>query len=208
MDHERLSLPAAILLFVSCATVSLQGCSMKFSVNAKNETDMGSHHVVVKPGAAFTSSSSSKGGNETQYRYTCGDITVTITNEELIVNDKTYGLLKLNDAILIDRGTVYVQNTRVEGKQLSDEEKQERAPVKETRKGLAGYSVAVRPGATMTTVTKLFGRHTLKVGKTTVSIKKDNLSVNDKPYGALETGDTVLIENGKVFVSGSERSPR
>ena len=205
MRHERLTRSAAILLLVSYGTASLQGCSMKLSVNAKSETDMGSHHVVVKPGATFTSSSSSKGRNVTDHRYTCGDVTVTIRNEELTVNDRTYGLLKPNDSILVDHGTVYVQSKQVAGEPLSDEEKLERAPVKETRKELAGYSVTVRPGATMTTVTKVFGRHTLTVGKRTVSIKKDRLFVNDRPYGNLKGGDTILVENDRVFVSGSER---
>ena len=157
---------------------------------------------------SFTSSSSSKGGNETEHRYTCGDVTVTIRNEELTVGDRTYGLLKPNDSILVDNGTVYVQNKQVVGEPLSDEEKLQRAPVKETRKELAGYSVTVRPGASMTTVTNFLGKHTLTVGKRTVSIKKDRLFVNDRPYGKLKGGDAILVENDKVFVSGSERPSR
>ena len=205
MEHNRQARPAATLFVVSCVIALSHGCSVKFSVNEKNETDMGSHHVVVKPGATFTSSSSSAGGSQTEYHYTCGDVNIAIRNEELIVNGKTYGPLKPNDSILIDHGTVYVRNRKVEGRPLSDEERLSRAPVKETKKELGGYSVTVRPGAALTSVTEMFGRHTLKVGKTTVSIKKDKLFVNDKPYGALMNGDTILVENDKVFVSGSER---
>ena len=46
----------------------------------------------------------------------------------------------------------------------------------------------------------------LKIGETTVSIKNDRLSVNDKPCGTLKQGDTILVESGKVFVSGQERA--
>jgi hypothetical protein len=51
----------------------------------------------------------------------------------------------------------------------------------------------------------VFGRHTLSVGDTKVSIQKDGLSVNDTSYGVLKHGDTVLVENSKVFVSGAAR---
>lgn len=208
MEHNRLARPAATLFFVSCAIALSHGCSVKFSANKKDETDMGSHHVVVKPGATFTSSSSSAGGDQTEHHYTCGDVNIAIRNEELIVNSKTYGPLKPNDSILIDHGTVYVRDRKVEGRPLSAEERLARAPVKETRKELGGYSVTVRPGARLTSVTQILGRHTLKVGKTTVSIKKDKLFVNDKPYGAVKDGDTIVVENDEVFVSGSERSSR
>ena len=96
-------------------------CDATLSVNQKSETDLGSHHVVVKPGAAFTETSSVTGGDRAEYIFKCGKITVLIRDEELIVNDKTYGLLKPDDGILIDRGTVYVNDKVVEGKPLSDE---------------------------------------------------------------------------------------
>ena len=49
--------------------LALSGCSVQVKMNEKNETDMGSHHVVVKPGSTFTSSSSSSGGDTETYQY-------------------------------------------------------------------------------------------------------------------------------------------
>ena len=48
------------------------GCSFKIAVNEKekSETDMGSHHVVVKPGSTSTSSSSSSGGESETFQNT------------------------------------------------------------------------------------------------------------------------------------------
>ena len=74
------------LLVLAPLTLAV-GCSSKIAVNEKNETDMGSHHVVVKPGSTSTSSSSSSGGENETFKYTCGDFSITIQNEELIVNN-------------------------------------------------------------------------------------------------------------------------
>ncbi len=194
------------LLVASCAVALHQGCTFKVSANRQAKAKLGTHSVVVKPGTLVKTTSSSSLGAETTHRFTCGDVKVVIRNEEFIVNDKTYGLLSPSDAVLVDRGRVYVENRPVEGRTLWDEEKLERSPVKETTGELAGYRVAVRPGSMMTTETQFLGKHTLKVGEPTVSIKNDRLFVNDKPYGTLKPGDTVLVENGKVFVSGQERA--
>ena len=192
------------LLSVALAT----GCSFQFNVNEKNEKKMGTHHVVVKPGSAFTSSFSSSGaGNET-YQFTCGEISVTIHNEELIVNNVKYGTLQTGEAVLIDNGKVSVADQERQGIPMSDQEVLSSASVKVSTKELAGYSVTVRPGSSFTSTTQGFGKHTLTVGKTTVSIKKNELFVNETSYGQLETGDAILVENKKVSVSGTVREPK
>lgn len=94
------------------------GCTVNVSVNNESETDMGSHHVVIKPGSTLTSSSSVTFGDDEKYEFTCGDITVKIENEELIVNEKNYGKLEAGQSIKIDHGTVFVAD-------------QERTPVKQ-----------------------------------------------------------------------------
>ena len=71
---------------------------------------------------------------------------------------------------------------------------------------LAGYDVTVRPGASFTSNTSLFGTDTFTVGEITVSIAGDVLSVNDVSYGSLSAGDTVLVKFGRVYVSGQLRS--
>ena|ERR1700681_2780919 len=40
-----------------------------------------------------------------------------------------------------------------------------------------------------------------------IVVKKKQLSVNDRRYGDLQTGDKVRIEAGKVFVNEKEREP-
>jgi hypothetical protein len=192
-----LSLASLIMLF---------GCSV--SVNEKSETDMGSHHIVVKPGSTFTSSSSSAGGDMETYQFSCGEISVTIQNEELIVNNVKYGKLGIGEAVLIDDGKVYVADQERQGAPLSDQEVLASASVKESTEELAGYNVTVRPGSSFTSTTQILSKHTLTVGKTKVSIKQDELFVNGISYGELKTGDTILVEHKIVSVSGKIREAK
>ncbi len=187
--------------------LGLSGCSFEVKVNEKNETHLGSHHVVVKPGSTFTSSSSSSGGDTEFYQYRCGDVTVEIRNGQLVVNDVRYGTLAPGVEILIDHGTVFVGGKKREGNPMTPQEIMDAAPVKETTKELNGYAVTVRPGATLTSTSQFFGRHTLTVGNTKVSIKNNELTVNDTGYGSLKRGDTILVEHGSVTVSGELREP-
>ncbi len=173
----------AVLVLASLSLVV--GCSFKIAVNEKNETDMGSHHVVVKPGSTFTSSSSSSGGENETFKYTCGDFSITIQNEELIVNNVSYGKLNQGESVLIDNGKVLVENQERKGTPISDADKLAAAPVKETTEELAGYKVTVRPGASFTSTTQILGKHTLTVGEIKVSIKKNELFVDGRSYGRL-----------------------
>lgn len=186
--------------------LALSGCS--FKVNEKSETNMGSHHVVVKPGSTFTSNSSSSGGGNESYQYTSGDVSVEIRNEKLIVNNVRYGELKPGETVLVDHGAVLVTGQKREGTPMTPQEIMDAAPVKETAKDLDGRAVTVRPGSSFTSTTQVFGRHTLTVGKTEVSIKNDELFVNGTPYGNVRKGDTILVEQGSVTVSGESRKPK
>lgn len=51
------------------------------------------------------------------------------------------------------------------------------------------------------------GTHSVTVGSVEVSIARLRLWTNFGSYGAVNVGDDVLIEDGKVFVNGVERSP-
>ena len=188
--------------------VVLSGCSVQVKMNEKNETDMGSHHVVVKPGSTFTSSSSSSGGDADTYQYSCGDVSIEIRNEELIVNNTRYGGLTSGVDILVDHGVVSVGGEKREGTPMTAQEVMDAAPVKETTKDLDGYAVTVRPGSSFTSATQVFGKHTLTVGKTKVSIKKNELAVNGTSYGSLTKGDAILVEQDSVTVSGKTREPK
>ncbi len=197
----------AILLGVIVFT-TLAGCSVQFNVNKEEVTDMGTHHVIVRPGCSFTSSSSSSGGGSETYRFSCGEISVTIQNEELIVNNVKYGVLKSGERILIDNGKVFVADQERQGTPMSDQEVLSSASIEESTKELAGFNVTVRPGSSFTSTTQVFGKHTLTVGKTKILIKKNELFVNETPYGQLKEGDTILVENKKVSVSGKIREKK
>ena len=104
----------ALLLQAGCK------CDASLSIKEKSEADLGSHHLVVKPGATYTQTLSNTAAGRAEYEFQCGKITVLIRDEELIVNDKTYGLLDPDDGVLVDHGTVYVNDKVVEGKPVSD----------------------------------------------------------------------------------------
>ena len=196
--------------------IVLVGCSATFSnnrtgeigskPNEKSETYMGSHHVTVKPPSTITDSSSSSflGGNKT-YEYSCGDVSITIRNEELIVNNRKYGRLRDGCSILVDNGKVTVTAQKDQGTSMFD--KLIMLSTTESRDTIAGYSVTVRPGSSSISKIDMLGKHAFTVGKTKVSIKKDRLFVNKTPYGRLKQGDSILIENSKVFVAGEPREP-
>ena len=113
---------SAITAIVGVVVVTLAaGCLFEVKMNEeKNETDMGSHHVVVKPGSNFTSSSSSSGGDTETYQFSCGEISVTIRNEELTVNDVQYGKLETGESVLVDHGKVFVADQQRQGTPVSD----------------------------------------------------------------------------------------
>ena len=186
----------------------IAGCSVQVKMNESNETDMGSHHVTVKPGGGLASSSSAVSGDVATYKYSCGDTSVIINNEELVVNNVSYGKLAAGEAVLIDQGKVSVAGKPRQGTAMSDEELSAAGAVKETTKTLAGYDVTVRPGSPSSFTMQLLGKHTLTVGGTSVSIKKNELSVNDKSYGQLKAGDVILVENKTVSVSGKIRQAK
>lgn len=96
--------------------LTFSGCSFEAKVNEKNETELGSHHVTVKPGSAFISRSSFSGGGTEIHQFTCGDVSVEIRNNELIVNSVRYGELAPGVAVTVDHGAVFVGGEKREGK--------------------------------------------------------------------------------------------
>lgn len=200
--------PASAMIVGAILLVLVTGCSVHVKMNEENQTKMGSHQVVVKPGSTVTSSSSSTGGDEATYQYSCGDVSVTIQNEKLIVNNINYGRLNTGEPVLIDNGKVSVAGQERQGTPMSDQEIQASASVAESTKKLAGYNVTVRPGSSFTSTTQFLGENIFTVGNTKVSIKNDELFVNGTSYGRLKPGDTILVESKKVSVSGKIREPK
>ncbi len=104
---------ATTAILALLVTTVLTGCTGK--VNEETETDMGTHHVVVKHGSSTYSSSSSTGGGTETYQFSCGKISITIQDEELIVNDVSYGQLKTGEDVLVDNGKVFVAGQERKG---------------------------------------------------------------------------------------------
>ena len=181
----------------------LAGCTPRENVKV-----LGSHRVKVKPGTADVSSVQQTSGSRagSYYAFNSGNTLVLIKNEELIVNLHTYGMLRPNDAIDIDHGTVLVNGKERQGRLLAGSELLQSTLFPETTGEVGGYPVTVRPGAACTSKTSEVGKHTIKVGPTVITVEEGSLTVNFEGYGNLAKGDTITVEQGRVIVSGKERS--
>jgi ankyrin repeat protein len=71
---------------------------------------LGSHLVKVSPACWTNESSSSEGG---KHRFSCGDTTVVIDGEKLVVNGQSYGTLKQGDTVDVEQGKVRINAKEV-----------------------------------------------------------------------------------------------
>ena len=73
------------------------------------------------------------------------------------------------------------------------------------------HQVTIKPGSSFTSSSETtFGSkatYEFKSGDTQIKIENDNLFVNEKDYGKVQTNSDILVEDGKVFISGQETSP-
>lgn len=106
MKIKKIILAVCYLAFVfsSCATSNnlLLG---------RVEATVGGHKVVVTDCYRTSVPPPEKiaGKGESSYRFRpCRDADILIRNEELIVNEKSYGLLKESDTITVDHGKVLI----------------------------------------------------------------------------------------------------
>lgn len=182
----------------------LLGCTCNMNLNQQATTTMGTHAVTIKPGSSVVSSSNVTSNGKVTYEYTCGATNVRITDDKLIVNNRSYGELAPNAAIAIDSGVVSVDGQVVPGRALSQRERRQSSNY-ETTATLDGHRVTVRPGAMMQSTTSMMGRNTLTVGENTVVIENNRLTVNDVDYGTLNAADKILIDDGVVKVNGRMR---
>jgi hypothetical protein len=108
---KYLSVLGLILLTTVCT-----GCMFHYETTGggEDEGDMGSHHVVVRPGANMVSSSSSSGGGSESHTFQCGGTNIEIRDEELTVNGVPYGMLSPGEEILVDHGEVFVGGVKRE----------------------------------------------------------------------------------------------
>lgn len=110
---------AKIILIMGLIGI-IAGCSLE--VKTKNEIDLGSHHVIVKPPSFNKYESHVTHGDESFYEYTCGNTAVKIANEVLFVNNMKYGKLNAGDSVLVNNGKVFVNNQKRKGIAVSEKD--------------------------------------------------------------------------------------
>ena len=93
--------------------LTLVACDVKVTVNDKNETTMGTHQVIVKPGSAFTSSYKKTIGSKSTYEFKSGDTQIKIENDNLFVNEKDYGKVPKNSDILVEDVKVFISGQEI-----------------------------------------------------------------------------------------------
>ncbi|MBA2732517.1 MAG: hypothetical protein H0U54_06460 [Acidobacteria bacterium] len=102
-----------------CSVLFLEGCSYQEALSGKHEGTVESHQLTInKPCSLFTENTirieTSPG--QTKYQYTCGNtrVFIVLKNEELTVNEKSYGKLKDGDSIVFDHGKVLINSKEVQ----------------------------------------------------------------------------------------------
>jgi hypothetical protein len=103
-----------------CLLLVSQGCGA-FRVFNKDKTVLGSHSVAITPCGwkmedKFAGSVKDGQSGKEYYKYSCGETVVTIKDEELAVNGKSYGkLANATDSVKVDGSRVLVNGKEVQG---------------------------------------------------------------------------------------------
>jgi hypothetical protein len=92
---------SAILLF--------QGC-LPQKDSPTDAIPLGSHKVTVIPRCITKKINNTFPDKQEIYDLTCGNTNVVIKNEELIVNSKSYGMLRAGDTVEVNSGRVLVNS--------------------------------------------------------------------------------------------------
>lgn len=101
-----------LLLTLLSVPLLLQACGGGHDTSGA--LPLGTHKVSVRPRCASTQISNRFPEGGAVYNLTCGDTAVTIRNEELLVNGKSYGKLDEGDAVHVEGGAVFVNGKRKE----------------------------------------------------------------------------------------------
>lgn len=115
LSHSRSPKAIGALL---CLMLVSQGCGA-FRVFNKDKTVLGSHSVAITPCGwkledKFAGSVKDGQTGKVYYKYSCGETIVTIKDEELAVNGKSYGkLANAADSVKVDGQRVLVNGKEV-----------------------------------------------------------------------------------------------
>ncbi len=100
------------LLTLLSFTLLLQACGGGHDTS--DALPLGTHKVSVRPRCTTKQISNRFPESGPVYNLTCGDTKVTIRNEELLVNGKSYGKLGEGDAVHVESGAVFVNGKQRE----------------------------------------------------------------------------------------------
>lgn len=109
---------AAVFLCLSLVVV-FQGCGA-FRVHNQDKSVLGAHQVVVTPCGwkledKFSGTVKDEQTGKSYYKYSCGETVVTIKDEELIVNGRSYGrLANETDSVKVDRDRVLINGKEIQ----------------------------------------------------------------------------------------------
>jgi hypothetical protein len=110
----------ALPLICCCAAfLSLSACSRSNNLLlGRVEATAGSHRVVVTDCYRAIVNPPQKlhdtAARQPAYRFTpCRDADVLISGDELLVNGRSYGHLQRGDGVLVDHGTVFIQQSEM-----------------------------------------------------------------------------------------------
>jgi hypothetical protein len=99
--------------------MALQGCGA-FRVFNRDKSILGTHQVVITPCGwkledKFSGAVKDEQTGKTYFKYSCGETLMTIKDEELTVNGKSYGKLANEfDFIKIDGSKVFVNEREIQ----------------------------------------------------------------------------------------------
>ncbi|MBC7931716.1 MAG: hypothetical protein H7Z38_14235 [Rubrivivax sp.] len=101
----------ALALSLLCALI-LSACGVRH--DTADALPLGTHKVSVRPRCISKQIHNDADTGGRTYNLTCGDTKVTIHNEELSVNGKSYGRLSEGDSVHVEDEKVFVNEKQTE----------------------------------------------------------------------------------------------
>ncbi len=119
MPFSKFQSSKMIVVLMSLGVVlASQGCGA-FRVLNRDKTVLGAHPVMITPCGwkledKFGGPVKDEQTGKVYYKHSCGETIVTIKDEELVVNGKSYGkLATTTDSVKVDGGKVFVNGKEV-----------------------------------------------------------------------------------------------
>jgi len=100
--------------FLTLLLLSLTQAGCGGGHDTSDAIPLGTHRVSISPRCVTKQINNSFPDGGAVYNMTCGETTVTIRNEELSVNGKSYGKLKEGAAVHVEGGGVFIDGRRAE----------------------------------------------------------------------------------------------